>query len=161
MTNDLDKRKCRRSALCDGDLVAINREMGGKTECYCHRSNLWTHLHSIDCITYFSSELIDEKLIVIGGRQVDGTLLDLVNILVSTFRAGGLPIMEVPSFFQVYSLDIVTNNRMSLQPMKYARYCHSTITLDGSIYAFGGICYDAILGTTETAERQELIFFHF
>lgn len=78
MTNDLDKRKCRRFAICDGDLVAINRDLGGKTEFYCHRSNLWTTLHGFDC-AFFSSELIDEKLIVIGGI-LNKTTLDLVNI---------------------------------------------------------------------------------
>lgn len=60
-------------------------------------------------------------------------------------------IYETSHILQVFSIDMATNERKSLKPMLTARWGHSTVTLDGSIYAIGG--YDENSTPLGSAER--------
>lgn len=69
-----DKQKCKRSAKLDDDLLTIN-QVGGMVaiKLYSQRSKQWTRINDItvDCRN-FGTELVDNKLIIIGGFQSGG-----------------------------------------------------------------------------------------
>lgn len=79
----MDKQKGKRSALSSYELVAIDyAEAETAIETYSHRSKQWTRLDNIciDCKCY-GAEIVDGKLIVIGGLDHNGIALKFVNTL--------------------------------------------------------------------------------
>lgn len=71
--------------------------------------------------------------------------------------------MKHRTFCRFFSIDMATDERKSLKSMLTARWGHSTITLDGSIYVIGG--YDENRGTRKCRKVRfnhfpsEIVFF--
>lgn len=148
----LDKEKPGRKANFDDDLLAINQHpMYTKSiESYSHRSNQWTRLYNcrIECFGY-RSEYVDKQLIVIGGLQSDLSAKLVIIRTIFFFMSRPCLHRNNSAVFQVYSIDLATKTKTSLQPMLNARTDHTTITRKGYIYAIGGCSANEYLRTAE------------
>lgn len=143
-TNNSDKQKRTKLATFDGDLLAINYFLSARViESFSHQSKQWTRLENVTIgYTDFGAELVDERLIIIGGCQ-DRQVVDLVKIKILVQDENIIIIRtSSSSILQVLSIDVTSNIVKYLKPMLKAKSGHSTIKLDGFIYAIGGYSND-------------------